>query len=438
MILCLIQMASVFSVLYLLYILFLNTLTFHNVNRLVLLLLPIVSIIIPFSEYLFPTLSSNIIEIPLFEKVTFDTIHKQLQTIEQPLREASFNYSVLLVFIYWLVFTIYFIRIIFHIRQLFILRKKSIIQQKKGYQLVAANVSDIFSYFNWIFIPKHKIEQYNPEIIEHEKVHIQLKHSWDVIFSEIYIAFFWFNPLTYFYRKSLKSVHEFQADNRVLQNGARTSKYIQLLLQGVEIHQKTNNFYNYFNQSILKKRVIMMTKPKSNHMLKITYILLLPVCTFLTSAFTSPMVDSSVYLDILEDSTIISKPISLFPVQKETVENITTFFGVMGKHSNKKNVVHGGIDIRGKSGTPILATADGIVNKAAMVGDWGNLIIITHADGYETWYAHLKGFNIIENQSVKKGDIIGYLGNSGKSKESHLHYEIKYNGKRLNPINYLK
>lgn len=437
MIFYLIQIASIFSVLYLLYILFLNTLTFHNINRLVLLLLPIVSLMMPFLNHLFPTLSSKIIEVPLFENVTFEAINQQLQVIEQPLVASSFNYSALLISLYWLVFSIYSIRILIHTRRLVVLRNTSIIQQKNGYQLIAANVSDIFSYFNWIFIPKHKLEQYNPEILEHEMVHIQLKHSWDVMLTEVYIAFFWFNPLIYSYRKSLKSVHEFQADNGVLKNGTKTSQYMQLLMQSIDI-KKPNNLYNYFNQPILKKRITMMTKPKSNHLSKFKYILLLLVCMFLISAFSSPIIEINEYLDILDTSEIINEPPSLFPVQNGTEDNISAFFGTVRKPPKNKNIIHGGIDIRGKSGTPILATADGIVIKASLEGNWGNLIVITHADGYETWYAHLKGFNTSENQTVTKGDVIGYLGNTGKSTGPHLHYEVKQNEKRLNPIDFLK
>jgi beta-lactamase regulating signal transducer with metallopeptidase domain len=272
----LIQVASVFSVLYVLYGLLLKTLTFHSINRLVLLLLLPVSVIIPLSDHLFPSVATKLTQIPLFEHVAFETINEQLQHIEEPLVASSFNYTIVFITLYWVVFSIYFIRILINARHLFVLRNTSITQQKNGYQLVAANVPEIFSYFNWIFIPKHKFEQYDPHILEHEKIHIQLKHSWDVMLTEVYIAFFWFNPLLYFYRKSLKSVHEFQADKGVLQNGVKTSQYMQLLLQSLEI-QKPNNLYNYFNQPILKKRVTMMTKPKSNRLAKFTYIILLPV-----------------------------------------------------------------------------------------------------------------------------------------------------------------
>ena len=412
--------------------------TFHNINRLVLLLLLPVSLIIPFSNNLFPSITSKIIQVPLFEHVNLEAFNQQLRIIEQPLIDSSFNYSTLLITIYWLVFSILFIKILATVRHLFVLRSHSKIEQKIGYQLVISKVSEIFSYFNWVFIPEDKIEDYDKHIIEHEKVHIQLKHSWDIILTEIYIAFFWFNPLLYFYRKSLKSVHEFQADKGVLQNGVKTSQYMQLLMQSLEI-SKPNRLYNYFNQPILKKRVTMMTKPKSNRLAKLKYMLLLPVCAFLITAFTSPSIENNKYLNIINVSEFLNAPPSGFPVQNASKNDISSFFGEKSKRpKNKTNVAHNGIDIKAKIGTPVIASADGTIAKASMEGDWGNLIVMTHTDGYETWYAHLNGFNASENQDVKKGDIIGYVGNTGLSTGPHLHYEVKQNGKQLNPLDFIE
>ncbi len=433
----LLQVATIFSVLYFLYLLFLKKLTFHSINRIVLLLLLPVSLIMPFSNNLFPVITSKVIEIPLFERINFVEISSQLLIVEEPLVTTSFNYSILLTSIYWLVFSISFIRILATARQLFVLKSKSDIQQKNGYKLVFADVPELFSCFNSIFVPKNEFAAYDEQVIEHEKAHIRLKHSWDVILTEIYITFFWFNPLLYFYRKSLKSVHEFQADKGVLKNGVKTSQYMKLLLQSLEV-SKPNNLYNYFNQPILKKRVAMMTKPKSSNISKLKYIILLPVCVFLTSAFTAPIVDgNNDYLNILKISEFISIPPSLFPVQNATRKDITSYFGEKTK-KRPSNVTHSGIDIRAKIGTPIFATADGVIAKASSEGDWGNLIVITHADGYATWYAHLNGFNVNGNQKVKKGDVIGYVGNTGLSTGPHLHYEVKQNGKQLNPIDYLE
>lgn len=121
----------VFSVLYLLYIVFLEKLIFHNVNRLVLLLLIPVLVIIPFSNNIFPSITSKIIDVPLFEQVNLNMFNKQLQVIEQHLINSSFNYSSLLITIYWLVFSVFFIRFLATVRHLFVLRSHSKFQQKR-------------------------------------------------------------------------------------------------------------------------------------------------------------------------------------------------------------------------------------------------------------------------------------------------------------------
>ncbi len=442
------QVTFVFSILYILYTLVLSNLTFHKINRIVLLLLLPISVIVPFSNTIFPSLSIEIKEIPLLESVHFDTVifesvnsdtvsNQSLEVLETPTVVNSFNYTIVLITVYFLMLSIYLTRILITTRKLFLLKNNAIVEQKKGYQFVKVDVPEIFSYFNCIFIPKHQIKEYDEQIIEHEKIHIQLKHSWDVLFTEIYICFFWFNPLVYFYRKSLKSIHEFQADEGALQKGIKTSEYIGLLLKSLEL-EKPNNLYNYFNQPILKKRVIMMTKPTSNGIAKLKYILLLPVCAFLISAFTSPIIENNEYLDILGISNFISTPPSLFPVKNATKNDISSYFGEKARRpKTKRDVAHRGIDIKAKIGTPIFATADGIIKEASMKGKWGNLIIITHADGYETWYAHLNAFNINVKEEVKKGAIIGYVGNTGFSTGPHLHYEVKQHGKHLNPIAFL-
>ena len=332
----------------------------------------------------------------------------------------------------------FLVRFLATVIHLFVLKSRSKTLKKNGYELVISKVPEIFSYFNWVFIPEDKIEEFDKQIIEHEKAHIQLKHSLDVVLTEVYIAFFWFNPLLYFYRKSLKAVHEFQADKGVLQNGVKTSQYLQLLMQSLEV-SKPNNLYNYFNQPILKKRVTMMTKPKSNRLAKLKYILLLPVCALLVSAFTSPSIENNKYLNIINVPEFLNTPPSGYPVQNASKNDISSFFGEKStSKNNKTRVVHTGVDIKAKIGTPVIATADGTIAKALMEGDWGNLVVITHTDGYETWYAHLNEFNSSEDQDVKKGDVIGYVGNTGKSLGPHLHYEVKQNGKPLNPLDYIE
>lgn len=433
----LVQVSLVFSLLYLLYVLLLEKLTFHSMNRFFLLSLLPISLLIPISGFLLPSVLPQTVEIPLFTYGQAQTIENHMDLIDQPIAEPSHGLSLILTGIYLLVLGAFMFRIINTHRKIILLKKRSILQNNKGCNIFMSDVSTVFSYFNNIFIPKEHKDIRKKDIIVHEKSHIRLHHSWDVLISEIYLSIFWFNPLLYLYRKSLKSVHEFQADRAVLENGVKTSQYMQLLLDSLDL-MKPNNLYNYFSQPIIKKRVLMMTKPKSLNYESLKYFLMLPVCIVLISAFSIPSKIKNQSLSLPPISTIVIPP-SLFPVQNGSLTDITAHFGEKLKQAKTNEIIeHHGLDIRAKTGTPVVATASGIINKASMQGNWGNLIIISHADGYETWYAHLHGFNVKQGQEVQKGDIIGYVGSSGRSNGPHLHYEVKLKGIRLNPIDYLE
>jgi murein DD-endopeptidase MepM/ murein hydrolase activator NlpD len=98
---------------------------------------------------------------------------------------------------------------------------------------------------------------------------------------------------------------------------------------------------------------------------------------------------------------------------------------------------HQGIDIATDKGHPVYATADGQVESAAAAGDYGNLLVINHAFGLTTRYGHLGAFAVSPGQAVKRGDIIGYVGSTGRSTGTHLHYEVLANGNLMNPLDLL-
>lgn len=283
------------------------------------------------------------------------------------------------------------------------------------------------------------INEIDTPILEHEKVHVKLRHTIDLVVTEIYLVVFWFNPFSYLFKKSIRSIHEFQADKFVIDNQIKKSYYLELLIKNLGVKHNVQ-LHSYFNHSLIKKRIDMITKTNSNQKSIIRYTVLLPMLAVLFMAFMKPELSSN---HITEPTTpeeiVIDIPPSIFPIQNGSKDDITAVYGPGFHHPiKKKKVFHHGIDIRAKIGTPILATADGTISTAQNKGNWGNLIVVSHADGYQTWYAHLKGFNVEENQQVKKGQIIGYSGNSGLSTGPHLHYEVKLNGKRLNPMDFLK
>ena len=98
---------------------------------------------------------------------------------------------------------------------------------------------------------------------------------------------------------------------------------------------------------------------------------------------------------------------------------------------------HQGLDISTEKGQPVFATADGSIEAASYSGDYGNLIVLKHAFGLVTRYGHLSSFTVKPGQQVKRGDVIGYVGSTGRSTGAHLHYEILANGKLINPLQLL-
>lgn len=99
---------------------------------------------------------------------------------------------------------------------------------------------------------------------------------------------------------------------------------------------------------------------------------------------------------------------------------------------------HKGLDFTADIGTPVYATGDGKVKNAYYSESLGNVIFIDHVYGYETRYAHLSKFNVQNTQLVKRGEIIGYVGDTGLSGGPHLHYEVLYHGVHINPINFFQ
>jgi murein DD-endopeptidase MepM/ murein hydrolase activator NlpD len=98
---------------------------------------------------------------------------------------------------------------------------------------------------------------------------------------------------------------------------------------------------------------------------------------------------------------------------------------------------HKGIDIPGPVGTPIYATADGTIGRAQWVGGYGKYVEINHGNAVQTRYGHLSAMNVVPGQRIRKGDILGYMGSTGRSTGSHLHYEVRIAGEAINPVAFL-
>jgi murein DD-endopeptidase MepM/ murein hydrolase activator NlpD len=98
---------------------------------------------------------------------------------------------------------------------------------------------------------------------------------------------------------------------------------------------------------------------------------------------------------------------------------------------------HHGLDVIAQRGTQVVATANGTIIYAARLGTMGNVIKIDHGKGFQTYYGHLSGYNVKVGDSVRRGDVIGFVGSTGKSTGDHLHYEVRVNGKDRDPEKYI-
>lgn len=125
---------------------------------------------------------------------------------------------------------------------------------------------------------------------------------------------------------------------------------------------------------------------------------------------------------------------SLWPV----VGPITSSFGERQDPFNGEGAFHAGIDISTSFGQPVRATADGVVLTAGLASGYGREVLVDHGHGVQTLYGHLSGFAVSSGEDVRRGQIVGYVGTSGRSTGPHLHYEVRIRNTPVNPHKYLR
>jgi murein DD-endopeptidase MepM/ murein hydrolase activator NlpD len=153
-------------------------------------------------------------------------------------------------------------------------------------------------------------------------------------------------------------------------------------------------------------------------------------------AIQSKSLDEILKLAKAKDNLLSAIP-AIQPVKNENLRRMASGFGYRSDPFTKARKMHEGMDFTAKTGTPIYATGDGVVARADnSASGFGNHIVIRHGYGYETLYAHLSKYKARAGQRVKRGDIIGYVGSTGRSEAPHLHYEVHKDNKVVNPLNF--
>lgn len=136
---------------------------------------------------------------------------------------------------------------------------------------------------------------------------------------------------------------------------------------------------------------------------------------------------------------LVSKPanLSIPSIDPVSTVDISSYYGYRSDPFKGRRKNHKGLDIRGPVGTPIYATADGFVKTSKWLGGYGRFIELDHGNAIHTRYGHMSKLIAEENQFVKKGDIIGLMGSTGRSTGSHLHYEVRIEGEPVNPQSFM-
>jgi murein DD-endopeptidase MepM/ murein hydrolase activator NlpD len=139
----------------------------------------------------------------------------------------------------------------------------------------------------------------------------------------------------------------------------------------------------------------------------------------------------------LDKEVLLSAIPSIQPINNEDLRRMASGYGWRTDPFTKTRRKHKGMDYSAPTGTPIYATSDGkVIRVDGRAPGYGKHIRIDHGFGYVTLYAHLSKFNVRRGQEVKRGDVIGFVGNTGRSVAPHLHYEIRKDGVAVNPINF--
>ena len=277
---------------YVLYKLLLNNDANHKYKRLTLLLsvcaafaMPLLAHVIPANEISSAPIQKvrELIEMPLLE--TDFIIPNQEQILVESPRSIPINWAVI---VYLSTLSLLFIRFLISYQSILKWLKKATIRPYKDILLAIVNDTiQAFSFSKYIVLSKQDYDQNKTPILLHEEAHIRLHHSIDVVLIELVCYLQWFNPFAWLLKKELKLVHEFQADQAVLNTGIDATKY-QLLILEKAVGKRRFATANYFKQGSISKRLKMMKKKQIKRWGVAKALLFLPAGLLLLQAFSQP------------------------------------------------------------------------------------------------------------------------------------------------------
>ena len=213
---------------------------------------------------------------------------------------------------------------------------------EKGVTLVVHNQEIVpFSWMKYIVISRKDLEENGREILIHEMAHIHHRHSVDLLVADICIFFQWFNPGAWLLKQELQNIHEYEADETVINEGVNAKEY-QLLLIKKAVGTRLYSMANSFNHSKLKKRITMMLKEKSNPWARLKYLYVLPLAAIAVTAFARPEISEKMEeisaVKVNDLAEIVEKK-SEENVVKEPIDTTKNKVVVVGYRTEKKDSV---------------------------------------------------------------------------------------------------
>ncbi|MBE6285428.1 MAG: TonB family protein [Bacteroidales bacterium] len=302
--------AFVLALLVSLFMLFMSRETFHKVNRYIMLSIVFIALLLPAVnlgiESPFKGLAAAIensfaaeepeevvgeIAIDMSELPVLPDVALELPPLE-PVEEKPFNWLLLAAVVYFAGVALLVVRqAVMYVQVARIIARSRVVDASLyGYKGISLRVhtgkEKPFSWFRWVVVSEDDLGDGAREILIHETAHARAGHSWDIVLADAVIIMQWFNPLAWIMKNSLKDIHEFEADEAVINSGVNAKQY-QLLIIKKAVGARLYSIANSFNHSLTKKRITMMCKEKSKKWRCAKALYIVPVAAIAALAFTT-------------------------------------------------------------------------------------------------------------------------------------------------------
>lgn len=289
---------------------------------------------------------------------------------------------------------------------------------------------------------------YNTNTLRYEKLVTPLRVKLLRVFgfvAAVAVAGFAFTQLAYRYFPSANEQRLMRENDRLQEKFSLVQQELQQLSRQLrEIEKRDNDVYrSIFEASPIpdSARAKMLEKQKEDRLIaslsddELNSSIAYQIKTLRSRLTAQNASFSSIEGMVKNKEALLAATPAIQPINNKDLNRLASGFGYRIDPIYKTTKFHAGLDFAAPQGTPVYATADGTVKLSGNTGDgYGNHVIINHGYGYETLYGHLFRIKARAGQRVKRGEVIGWVGSTGKSTGPHLHYEVHKNGRPLDPI----